>query len=914
MTDTTRKTNKVERNKELENRMMQDGVKRYNDHLRKAREYDDPLRGETDFLPGQRVFSHIINSKEADLVEEWKNKQEDADIQKNHEIAECMRKDPRVMLERLTDAVKKYAEKNTQGRKNYIHNYLRKFQDCYEVVAFASLQFAINGVYSRRSHSRIASELANFLEDQYNFQLFEQQNKAFFEASQKKAMTRSSYHVRRMGMKRKAAWKALTQEVWKIDDKVNLGSNLLELVCDVTGLVEIQNTRTHKKTRYNSKVKDTKFTYQSLQVLVGTALFDELINSKDKEGHMFCQYLKPFYRPIVIPPKPWTSLSEGGYHSTFVSEDGAGPKLQLIKTDVKAYLQELEQTDISHVLDAVNIVQNTAWRINKRVLEVMTHFWNLGGGPDYGLPYKSNAPLPPCPLCGQTPNGRTPHGCFKLEENAEIHRSWKMDAGLVHDKNHKERGKRTGMAYKLEIARQYADEEELYFPHKMDFRGRIYPIPTFIHPQMDDTGRSLLEFAKGKHINKIGLAYLKVHGANCYEEVQVSPVETLKLSGLTLQERVQWVDDNIDKIKASAENPYDNRWWLEAEKPYLFLAFCFDLSSFYTHGLEWKSHLPVAIDGSCNGLQHFAAMLRDPDLGRQVNLRLDPDDPRPGDIYTVLADAVSKVVAQHAEYEEDEEKHRLAQLWNGKITRKIVKRPCMTYPYGGTRYGFTEQIAEVLETYERKHREPYILGESKYKLSWYLANVVMDCLRDVIPNAFACMETLKDIAREVGGNDLPVRWATPIGFPVVQDYRKKSARQVKIRVLGKRWYKPTVRVKTKKVDRSKAVNAMSPNFVHSMDASHLMETVLRAHEAGINDFGMVHDSFATHACRVADLGRILRETFVEMYQMDRLNEFKDNLIAQIIDQKLVDELALVSFPEFGTLDIESVLNSPYFFA
>ena len=54
---------------------------------------------------------------------------------------------------------------------------------------------------------------------------------------------------------------------------------------------------------------------------------------------------------------------------------------------------------------------------------------------------------------------------------------------------------------------------------------------------------------------------------------------------------------------------------------------------------EYICHQHVHVDGSCNGMQHYAALGRDDRGARQVNLA---DSERPGDVYT----AILKLVIQ----------------------------------------------------------------------------------------------------------------------------------------------------------------------------------------------------------------------------------------------------------------------------
>ena len=93
-----------------------------------------------------------------------------------------------------------------------------------------------------------------------------------------------------------------------------------------------------------------------------------------------------------------------------------------------------------------------------------------------------------------------------------------------------------------------------------------------------------------------------------------------------------------------AANPFEERWWLGTDSPFQLLAACLDLSD----ALELDdptshvSHIAVHQDGSCNGLQHYAALLKDRLGGEQVNLT--PSE-QPQDVYA----GVRALVAQKVE-------------------------------------------------------------------------------------------------------------------------------------------------------------------------------------------------------------------------------------------------------------------------
>lgn len=52
------------------------------------------------------------------------------------------------------------------------------------------------------------------------------------------------------------------------------------------------------------------------------------------------------------------------------------------------------------------------------------------------------------------------------------------------------------MLYRIVLADFYRDKV-LYFPHDMDFRGRVYPISPYLNHMGDDINRCLLLFARG---------------------------------------------------------------------------------------------------------------------------------------------------------------------------------------------------------------------------------------------------------------------------------------------------------------------------------------------------------------------------------------------------------------------------------
>lgn len=181
-----------------------------------------------------------------------------------------------------------------------------------------------------------------------------------------------------------------------------------------------------------------------------------------------------------------------------------------------------------------------------------------------------------------------------------------------------------------------------YLPWKADYRGRIYAETPWLTPQGADVQRAVLEFARGRPLDEQGVQALRRHGANLIKRSRL--LADLGIVGrqvITLAERERWVLEHEQEILSSAASPLTEPFWREvASKPMQFLAFCLAYRQ-WRENPEIPIHLPVQIDGTCNGLQHIAALTGDEALAKAVNV-LPREDGLPGDIYSELARAASE--------------------------------------------------------------------------------------------------------------------------------------------------------------------------------------------------------------------------------------------------------------------------------
>lgn len=241
------------------------------------------------------------------------------------------------------------------------------------------------------------------------------------------------------------------------------------------------------------------------------------------------------------------------------------------------------------------------------------------------------------------------------------------------------RSLRCSALLKLNQSEQFKDFDKIHFPYNVDFRGRAYPVPPHLSNIGSDLCRGMLTFAEAKPLGSRGLYWLKVHLANLAGNDKIS-----------FDERAQFTEDNMDNVRACVNDPFgENRWWMSLDDPFQAKATCHELIKAIDSGSPetYECSLPVHMDGSCNGLQHYAALGRDVIGGKAVNLCASD---KPQDVYSGVMEEVIRRVAEEADrlididesnpdkLTKNERKalaeHRAAILVNGLIDRGVVKR------------------------------------------------------------------------------------------------------------------------------------------------------------------------------------------------------------------------------------------------
>jgi len=634
----------------------------------------------------------------------------------------------------------------------------------------------------------------------------------------------------------------------------DFGHHMLR-IAEMSDIIILKNIKKHTGKRWVERVV--------------TTFSDEILSELHKRHQDVIATAALLYRPMIVPPVSHAVDASGGHTLPFVRKPVV-QKFKDVMWDEK--INQKGSLPSQLVIDGLNAMMHTEWTINKPVLEVMeTLFKN--NTCDANLPaYAFSAFDFADPYPENGTKEEQAKWCGKKEES---YSAW-----------YKEEQARGRMMVRLKVAKDLIPFGFFYHVYTCDFRGRANAACDLLSPQAGDLDRGLIMFAEPRKQTSNGMYWLKVHVANLFDQDKVP-----------FDQRVKWVDDNMKMLKSINDNPYDTRsLWISSKKKknpsFQRLAAVFDLCR--TDGL---TQVPVQMDGSCNGVQHWAALMRDPYLAKKVNLI---HTSQPQDLYQFVADLMTEkmVTAKDEDSTKGTWSRRFLEHWEGDIDRSVVKRAVMTDPYGVTFYG----IRRYCKT--EGHLD-WVGKEESAAAVMELALFIDEALKGTLVEANkgkAWLKQVADMASEIGKN---VEWTTPCGFKVVHQYYEILTRRSVSRLFDTKELHFGAPDK-ETIDGSSVNLAISPNYIHSLDASHMWSTVGRMIEAGITHFSMIHDSYGCPAPDVRLMRAYTNEEFHKMHSINLIAVMKDEIESSL-------KIPLPDVPPTSGYNIDDVLNAEYFF-
>lgn len=581
--------------------------------------------------------------------------------------------------------------------------------------------------------------------------------------------------------------------------------------------------------------------------------------------------------PCVIEPKRWTNLWDGGYYSDFM------PPAAAVRTRVIPHDSLPQLKDLSVPLDTLNTLQrNVNVRVDETALNQVRTIWESGITVGKTMVSREEPPRP--------------HRPPEVENDEDIRFNYRKQVTKHHESERTRRGRLISTNRIIRQAEQFQQYPQLRYVWRYDFRFRCYTDTTGLSVQGSDIAKGLLESNYYAPLTEDGVQPLGLYGTSLWGNDKG-----------TLKERLEWVRSNGEWIKRIAHNPLEVTDWTNADKPFQFLQWTRHWANFLAHGPGVITNATVGVDGTCNGLQHFAAMLRDPISGAAVNL-LDTD--KPADIYSNVADRTTDIITQwktNRDYPAVNNRgealtwttlDRLVSRWlSVGVTRKYTKRPVMTIPYSATKNSALHYV--LLEMDESGED----WGDDRYIAAQLLTEAIWAATFDVVVAARRAEKWLQRVAVDYvkRTNTMPV-WTLPDGAEVRLYYPAMNSEHVRMSIPGtsvkyeRHFRNPSA---DKKLDAKRYKFAISPCLIHSLDAYHL-RLVIRE----LQDIAVIpnHDCHEVHPSNVKRLAKTIRSTFVDLWeQMDPLDDLWKTFGGD-------------PPPTKGDLDIRCVNSSKFFFS
>lgn len=779
-------------------------------------------------------------------------------------------------IDTLSTYISKYYKSDKRGNHKKVQLFLQQTLGSADNVAYMLIKTVFSLLLQNNNCKALllSKGLVKALSSVNAISIFKQEHPKLFSYVEIKNKRRGEAKVKeqKQRLSRKLATSTLSGEVSKL-----LGTTCIELVLNSgCGLI------------VQKREADT-----SISIALSEQTKALFLRSK-----MFFGSVLTSYYPLVYPPKQWNTIDgTGGYYTQ--------RNISFIKTRNRKDMQLIQSAspDLQRLMTVVNKIQETPYTINKRVLNVIKTItkYNLVN-PDshisnpvlYGdIPYMETMKLHDLVL-------KEDYG--KLGEDGrfistESKKRWMRALEDQETKIQRIESKRLAFKMAVEVAERFSKYDKIYYSYTLDFRGRLYPVQNFLHPQSSDNIKSMLQFANGQILNDKGVWWLKIHGANCYG-----------YDKLTYEERVAKIEEMNDEITLIRRDPIANiKLWYNADSPLLFLAFCFAYGDWLENN-QTPIHIAVQLDGTCSGIQMYSGLLLDAKGARSVNVL---GGSTVNDIYKDVAEVVERYLntgdyPRTIEYTtKDGEKHvRNTDLeavsLRGKINRKLTKRNVMTQPYSVTDRGMYEQLYELLSEYEDSNK--VFWSGDKWVVATLLAKLNAKAIGEVVEGATRGQKFIKAVLRASLKEADDAFWFTPIfNFPVLQRIKRETKQRLRTPLGDLVLYHPT-----DETHYMRMLNGIAPNFIHSLDATLLYRTVERCIDRGVDNFWLIHDSYGVPPNDAEILSIEVREAFIELFESKPLKDWTQQILPSGVD--VVDKVMI------NTLDLQDVRESKYLFS
>jgi DNA-directed RNA polymerase len=694
---------------------------------------------------------------------------------------------------------------------------------------------------------------------------------------------------------------------------------LLLLSVTISGALDGSKSAANKKTRHKkiTSINDKIFrglsfeqTWRIVEVIVDLSEYFEIDKKSIIKGGAFNWSLgytcnlsevildrlslegtRAFYpMPMLEKPLDWSFNGEkiiGGYREFQYEMVRVKPKY----LRYGSYSQE--------VYESLNYIQGTPWTVNLDLLHQVKVDLKMPKKEDFiSIEYPESSGCRFDVKIKDNPE----HGLSPIElEVVQSERKLYYQSVSLYQAEEKDfesaMGKYRAVKISVEIASDYVNKV-IYFPHSFDSRGRVYPLPVGLSPQGSDAVKSLLDYAEGETLDRDGVQWAFAYLASLYGDDK-----------LHFQERYL---RGLELIEAD---------YKDADEPYQFLAHQIELKKVLldnNHKFKGRIHLDA-----CNSGSQFTSALTG-DLAGCIATNVVPTIGADGqcerkDAYLLVAARaieLNKEILEGKLSKEDKKVYEMLLDLLEREGRTICKRPVMVSNYGGTAGGRADMLYDMFR--ELKVDRDYITMPVAIKF----AKIIGDSITGVLNGGKAFEKYIQQMNNIIAKKNVPVKWVTSDGFHVIHIKNKElKPKQVTLMLPNAR--KKTTIIKKmfdNNVSAMKMRSAISPNYIHSLDAELLRRVALTMKNEGIIYADWIHDSFGCHPNNVNEMLEITKRVFLELMLNKPLDILDEQLREQALNNGITEKaLSKIEKPDLGEIDfnggdLNSLLDSEWFFS
>ena len=637
----------------------------------------------------------------------------------------------RASVATLTETFREFI-KSSKGVRGKPHTMVSVFKEIKpDVAALITAKAVLDSLTQEQDFNTAARKVGQAIEDEIAYRVLAKKEPRKFKALL--AGSRGLTNFRTLQRRdHRSLW------TWSVPKRHKVGLWCTHVLLDCTKILEKRTYLDYKK---HKRI-----------VLVPTESTLKFI----RDCNDYQEALTPFFLPTSATPKEWTNGVGGGYVTPLVSTP----------TFVKTYHKQanflLSKADLTLIDRAVNRLQAVPFEISAGVLKEFQECL-LENSPLVPSLYKK--PIPSKPL---------------EEADAEEWKDWKRQAGRVHRTN----VKNTGRFLKAQMVRKMAEDYSgkiFYFPQRLDFRGRVYPLPNYLNIQGEDMCRALLRFSKREPIGYDGIAQLQIHTANLFGQDKRS-----------FSERLEWFANHEKDILS-------DDYWTTSSTPFQALAACREYRGVAASGANFLTSLPISQDCTNSGIQMYSLLLRDPVGSKWTNC--GSSDQR-FDLYSEIA-RITKLPPGW-------------EFLKGGLPRDCAKRPVMTLSYWATRHSCQRYVLQWFEdTFLNEWGRGNPFGfEQHYKPCMELAEALWVAMQARVGRPLELMDWMREASNLFLEEGKAVTWTSPTGLPVYQ--RKENQTSVTVRTkVGESVRHIRYNKGTGRLSKRQMANSLPPNYIHA---------------------------------------------------------------------------------------------------